>query len=41
MDHSMATSFEAVRCIRENDPDKRGLWNVNTEKSYHETKEKA
>ena len=39
MDHSMATSFEAVRCIRENDPDKHGLWNVNTEKSYHETKE--
>ena len=41
MDHSMATSFEAVRCIRENDPDKRGLWNVNTEKSYHETKDAA
>ena len=39
MDHSMATSFEAVRCIRENDPDKHGLWNVNTEKSYHEAKE--
>jgi len=39
MDHSMATSFEAVRCIRENDPDKHGLWNVNTEKSYHETKD--
>lgn len=39
MDHSMATSFEAVRCIRENDPDKHGLWNVNTEKSYHESKE--
>lgn len=35
----MATSFEAVRCIRENDPDKHGLWNVNTEKSYHESKE--
>ena len=39
MDHSMATSFEAVRCIRENDPDRRNLWNVNTEKSYHETKD--
>ncbi len=39
MDHSMATAFEAVRLIRANSTDKTALWNVNTEKSYHETKE--
>jgi len=38
MDHSMATAFEAVRCIRSGSADKHALWNVNTEKSYHETK---
>ena len=40
MDHSMATAFEAVKCIKENNPDKSAIWNVNTEKAYHETKEK-
>lgn len=39
MDHSMVTAFEAVRCIREGREDKSPIWNVNTEKSYHEEKE--
>lgn len=39
MDHSMATSFEAVRCLLSGSSDRTALWNVNTEKSYHETKE--
>lgn len=39
MDHSMVTAFEAVRCIREGKTDdKSAIWNVNTEKSYHEEK---
>lgn len=38
MDHSMVTAFEAVRCIREGRTDKSAIWNVNTEKSYHEEK---
>lgn len=38
MDHSMVTAFEAVRCIREGLTDKSAIWNVNTEKSYHEEK---
>lgn len=36
MDHSMATSFEAVRNILTGRKDKSNIWNVNTEKSYHE-----
>ena len=36
MDHSMATAFEAVNCIKNNNPDKTSVWNVNTEKEYHE-----
>jgi hypothetical protein len=38
MDHSMATSFEAVRGILAGSTDKTAVWNVNTEKSYHEEK---
>ncbi len=38
MDHSMATSFEAVRGILAGSTDKTALWSVNTEKSYHEEK---
>ncbi len=38
MDHSMLTSFEAVRCILENDSDKTALWAVNAEAQYHELK---
>ena len=36
MDHSMCTSFEAVRAIVSGSADKSRLWNVNTEKEYHE-----
>ena len=39
LDHSMMTSFEAVRCITKGNTDKRAIWNVNTEKEYHEQKE--
>ena len=38
LDHSMMTSFEAVRCILSGSTDKSALWNVNTEKEYHEEK---
>lgn len=38
MDHSMATSFEAVRCILANRTDKSCIWQVNTEQEYHEEK---
>ena len=38
MDHSMLTSIEAVRLIKENNKDKSILWAVNTEKEYHESK---
>ena len=38
MDHSMVTAMEAVRCIREQIPDRSAVWNVNTEKEYHEEK---
>ena len=36
MDHSMATSFEAVDDLRLGVTDKRNVWSVNTEKEYHE-----
>ena len=39
MDHSMVTAFEAVKCIMSEAPgDKSAIWNVNTEKEYHEEK---
>ena len=38
MDHSMATSFAAVKHILGKTDDKDAIWQVNTEKSYHETK---
>jgi protoporphyrinogen oxidase len=37
-DHSMMTSFEAVKNIRTGSTDRSNIWNVNTEKSYHEKK---
>lgn len=40
MDHSMATSFEAVKNIRSGAVGKDNIWNVNTEKEYHEEKKK-
>ncbi len=39
MDHSMLTAMVAADCIIEGRTDKSGVWNVNTEKEYHETKE--
>ena len=36
IDHSMMTSFEAVKLILTGDTDQTDLWNVNTEKEYHE-----
>ena len=38
MDHSMVTAFRAVDAIKTGSTDKTAIWNVNTEKSYHETK---
>ena len=37
MDHSMVTAFTAIDCL-EGRSDKNALWNVNTEKEYHEVK---
>ena len=38
IDHSMVTSFEAVKNIKSGRKDKSNIWNVNTEKEYHEEK---
>lgn len=38
IDHSMMTSFEAVKNILNGNADKSNIWNVNTEKEYHEEK---
>ena len=38
MDHSMATAIEAVKNIKSGKETKENVWNVNTEKEYHETK---
>lgn len=38
MDHSMLTAMEASDAIISGNTDKTALWNVNTEKEYHETK---
>ncbi len=38
MDHSMATAFETVKNITTNKKDKSNIWNVNTDKEYHEEK---
>lgn len=39
IDHSMMTSFETVDNILSGRKDKSNIWNVNTEKEYHEEKE--
>ena len=36
MDHSMLTAIEAVRAVAQGTTDKSTVWNVNTEKDYHE-----
>ncbi len=38
MDHSMITSFEAVKNIISGKKDKSNIWSVNTEQEYHEEK---
>ena len=38
MDHSILTAMEAVAHILGESDDKNAVWNVNTEKEYHETK---
>lgn len=38
MDHSMVTAFETVKNIIGGVKDKSNIWNVNTEKEYHEEK---
>ncbi|MCI8994206.1 MAG: NAD(P)/FAD-dependent oxidoreductase [Lachnospiraceae bacterium] len=38
MDHSMATSFEAVDNLLSGKSGKENVWSVNTEKEYHEVK---
>lgn len=40
MDHSMITSFRTVENILSGNYTKKDIWNVNTEESYHEEKEK-
>lgn len=37
IDHSMCTSFEAVKNILSGSKDKTNIWGVNTEKGYHES----
>lgn len=39
IDHSMITSFEAVKNILTGNKDKTNIWNVNAEQEYHEEKE--
>jgi hypothetical protein len=34
----MCTSFEAVKNILAGVTDKANIWNINTEKEYHESK---
>lgn len=38
MDHSMVTAFRTVDCILNGSTDKTSVWNVNTDKEYHEEK---
>ena len=40
MDHSMLTAIEAVRAVAQGSTDKTNVWNVNTEKEYHEEAKK-
>ena len=39
IDHSMCTSFEAVKDIVSGRTDRSNVWSVNTEKEYHEAAE--
>ncbi len=37
IDHSMCTSFETVKNILSGETSKNNIWNINTEKEYHES----
>lgn len=39
IDHSMCTSFETVKNILSGETNKDNIWNINTEKEYHEEKQ--
>ena len=41
IDHSMCTSFEAVKNILTGEHSKANIWNVNTEQEYHEENSSA
>ena len=41
IDHSMCTSFETVKNILSGATSKDNIWNVNTEKEYHEQKQEV
>lgn len=36
MDHSMLTAMTAVDCLFDEKKDRKAIWQVNTEKEYHE-----
>ena len=38
MDHSMLSAMEAARCIINGRRQKSSIWEINTEKEYHEAK---
>ena len=38
MDHSMVTAFETAKNIISGKTSRDNIWNVNTEKEYHEEK---
>ncbi|HQI00517.1 MAG TPA: NAD(P)/FAD-dependent oxidoreductase [Deltaproteobacteria bacterium] len=38
-DHSMLTAMTAVDNIRENNPSKENIWEINTEEEYHESRQ--
>lgn len=40
MDHSMLTAIRAVECVKNGVTDKLDVWEVNTEKEYHEEAKK-
>lgn len=39
MDHSMLTAINAAAAVKNGSSDKSNIWNVNTEKEYHEQKQ--
>lgn len=38
MDHSMLTAMETADAIKTGKKSRKDIWNVNTEKEYHEEK---